>query len=384
MIKFLLLSFLVTSSALALETKTDFNLKGELQAKNLDNENSFEVGTFNTDLKIELGEYRSFEFNWLLRYSHSDLYNENEAPLFWSNYPNESISRNMFKLKKIDEGKYTRTESVLNKFFYRWGDSETNFTVGRMFVQYGEGLSFNPINPFSYPTTFSTLQNIRQGNDGLKFSFNMERELTLNLFIFGNKNLDPEDEEVTRTIFLNADYTYDPKNHFHYIIGEDQKRHILGMEYKYSFEDGLFFIQAAIESERLNKKSSSESMQHGLIGIEKDLGDFWVTRLEAGRQDFDKKENYGWRAINFLPQEYFFALINQVSLDEKLLLNFNFSQDIKTDFQYLLVKLDYTFSNHLKTHAFYGKTLSFNQEDEENLFQDQIPMELGVGMSFIF
>src|SRR5690606_7070399 len=158
-----------------------FYSEGELQKSALESqygdEDSYSTvhkAYANTGAKIVIDKHRTVKLNWLLRYTNSELYHENPAPLFWANYPNHTIARNMFKLRKVDEDKYAITESTLNQFSYRWQDEESSVTLGRMFIKYGEGFTFNPINPFNYPTHFSSLRNIDQGNDGLKISLKMQ------------------------------------------------------------------------------------------------------------------------------------------------------------------------------------------------------------------
>lgn len=338
----------------------------------------------NTDFKMTFFKHHTIDANWFLRYANSPMYKNGQDTTFWSNFPNKVLARDMFKLEKYDEGTYSQTESTLNQFVYSWGDEEMWFSLGRMFVKYGEGFTFNPINPFNLSTHYSSYQDTDQGNDGLSLSLQATPDLILNLYIFGDKSLTDYNGQFSRTIFVMGDWSVSPKTHIHYIFGEDQRRHNFGFEYKYSFEKGIFFAQGIHQTERVDEKSKSESLNHFLLGYERDLSPSWVSRIEIGRQDLDEKKGYGWKNMSFLPMHHFVSLINQFQMTDKMSLRINFAAEPETQFHYLMTQATYSLGKYLEMHAFYGKTLHLDPEHEKVSTETGIPMELGGGFRFIF
>lgn len=383
--------FFISLAILSTNAYSKFSVDGEIQEKALeksykghDGYTPFHAGYFNSNLVLDLNEKREIRFNWLFRYYNSEaLYKEN-VPFRSLVYPARSISRNMFKLSKKDTGKYSYTESTLNEFNYNFKDGDTSVSLGRMFVHYGEGMTFNPINPFHRPLLYSNFKNNDQGNDGMIIALHPNDKTTLNIYLFGNQDLEDKNENVSRTIFLNASINLNSKNHLHLIAGEDQQRQTSGFEYKYSFDKGLFFIQGMSKSKRLDLKDESEKVYHALTGLEYDFSKYFSSRIETGHEGHDKKLGVGERSLNYIALHNFYTLINQISLSDKTRLNLNYTRDFKTTFGYLQTELGYKASKNLEYRAFYSKTVSLKEKHKDAASQNSLPVELGLSLAFNF
>ena len=96
--------------------------------------------------------------------------NEYIAPNIFT-FPQKLVARDVFKLQYNDVKSDQRSEVILNKLFYEWDYDEHRFMIGRMYINYGQGEIFNPINPFNQPTGLTAISQVAQGNDGFNFEF---------------------------------------------------------------------------------------------------------------------------------------------------------------------------------------------------------------------
>lgn len=321
--------------------------------------------------------------NWFLRYSQSELYKDNYVAPTFSLYPNTVITRDIFKLEKIDKDgeNGTVTESILNEFNYEWGDDETVFNVGRIFVEYGEGFVFNPINPFYLPLGFSTLQNIRQGNDGMKFYVQSEKDFRFHFYIFGDKQFTDYNGQITRTIMFRGDWDYSSQLHINYILGEDQKRHKYGFEVRYAFDQGQVYGQAVRNSQRLDKEDPGDNgLFHYIVGYEKDLTHNWTSRLEFGKHDTDNTYGEAIYQQSFLPQKNFIALANQFRLTDLVKVSLNGSVDPNSGFSYAHMNVNHEYSKALQFHVFISGPMSRAKSEPEFASQRVFAGEFGLGL----
>jgi hypothetical protein len=323
----------------------------------------------------------SLNINWFFRYSESNLYKHDYVAPRFSNYPNNVILRNVFKLKKVDTSDRSITESILNKFSYQWGDNETQFTFGRMYIEYGEGYVFNPIDPFMLPSAFSTLQNIKQGNDGLKFYINSASDFRLHFYVLGDKQFTDFDGRITRTVMLRGDWDKTNQLHINYILGEDQKRHKYGAELRYSFDEGLVFGQAVRNSQRLDKEDPSDKgLFHYIIGYQKDLTSQLTSRLEFGKYDQDNTFTDANYQQNFLPQKNFIALINSYKFSDLVMFRVNTSIDTESGFSYIHADVNHRYDKALQFHVFFSAPMSRAKNETKYAAQRVFAGEAGLGV----
>jgi hypothetical protein len=114
------------------------------------NDDQFNLVMGNLNAKAEFKESR-VEANYFLRHGQSSLYqNDFIAPLI-INFPNKLVARDVFGLDYSRQDKDYRTDSVINKFYYELDGEDSRFVFGRMYINYGSGEIFNPINPFNQP-----------------------------------------------------------------------------------------------------------------------------------------------------------------------------------------------------------------------------------------
>jgi hypothetical protein len=398
MIKLFILINLISLNAMANSIiRSDFSGNIDAQAKALkntqtakdlgqdwDQENMYLLYG-NVTSNVYFKKKAKLHVNWFWRYSQSELYeNDSVAPRF-SLYPNNVIKRDIFKLETIQEGDGYVTESILNSFNYEWGDEETVFTFGRMFVEFGEGKTFNPINPFMLPLAFSTLQNIQQGNDGLKFYINSTDRFRFHFYIFGDKQFTDYDGKITRTIMFRGDWDYSKEIHINYIIGEDQKRHKYGAEIKYSISDGAFYAQGVRNSQRLDKEDAQDKgLFHYLIGYRKNLSHNWLGRLEIGK--FDQSNQYieAQYNQNFLPQKNFVTLSNEVRLTDLVKIELNGSVDPTSRFSYFHLDVNHEYSKKMQFHVFISGPMSRAKEEDQFAAQRVFAGEFGLGLRSVF
>lgn len=396
MIKFLLPLLVVFSANSFAIIKSEFSGNLDAQAKKLKNSNTAEDLGQNWDEEDMLLIYSNirgkihfrkstFNINWFLRYSQSDLYEGDYVAPRFSVYPNNVILRDIFKLEKIDEADGAVSESILNEFNYEWGDDETVFNVGRIPVTFGEGYVFNPINPFMLPSAFSTLQNINQGNDGMKFYIQSEKDFRIHFYIFGDKQFTDYDGQITRTLMFRGDWDYSDQVHVNYILGEDQKRHKYGFEIRYAFDGGLVFGQAVRNSQRLDKEDPSDNgLFHYVVGYEKDVSHNWTSRLEFGKYDQDNtyvEPNY---SQNFLPQKNFVALINSVRMTDLVTVQANASVDPKSGFSYYHMDVNHQHDKTLQFHIFISGPMSRAKDKTQFSAQRVFAGEFGLGFRSVF
>lgn len=398
MINFIALLFLLISfSVCAKEFDIEFAGSFGLQAKSIENSLTADnfgqdwkkdeayIGYANMDVKLEL-YHNKIDANWFVRHSQSDLYDQDKdyiAPFYFA-FPNKVVSRNVFKLRKIDRTDDSVTESILNQFIYEWGDEDTSFVFGRMFIEFGEGYFFNPIDPFMLPLSLSTLQGVQQGNDGLSFHFDKRSDLQVNLYLLGDKQFTDYDGRITRTILLHGDWDYTKQTHINYILGEDQKRHKYGFEIKHSFDTGLIYAQAVRHSQRLDKEEEDDKgLQHYLLGYEKDLTRNLTSRLELGRHEIDDTFPEAEYERNFLPIEDFIGLSNMYRFNDR---NFAILQGL-TDTKTQMLYLQSSFTHRLKKYfeiKLFAKGVVARSKDDDDSQQRTIPREFGAAFQSQF
>ena len=367
-----------------LQTKGIKNLK---QAKDLGQDWDHEVlnlayANLNSHVHFKRS---SLKVNWFLRYSESELYRKNYLQTRYAVYPNNVILRNAFKLKSTETSDRAKTESVLNQFEYNWGDDEAEFSIGRMFIEYGEGYTFNPIDPFMLPLAFSTLKNIKKGNDGLKFFIHSASDFRLHFYILGDKQFTDYDGKITRTVMLRGDWDYNEQVHINYILGEDQKRHKYGGEIRYSFLTGLLFAQAVRHSQRLDKEDPSDKgLFHYILGYEKELTNRLTSRVELGKFDQDNKFTEANYQQNYLPLSSFVALVNIYQLTDSNKILLNGSLDPESEFSYLYGEFIHQYSKSIQITLFGSGPLSRAKKDEKYAAQQIFAGDVGLGIRGFF
>jgi hypothetical protein len=395
---FILISLPVWSKV---ESELSGNVEGQLRhAKNnpaaqeelfqdWDNENFYLVyGNLNG--KVEMGNSR-IESNIFARYSKSDLYDpapnalgERDPYLATAIYtfPNRLVVRDMFRLEHKDQREDYQTEAVINKLYYEWDYDEHRFMAGRMYVNYGLGEIFNPINPYNQPTGLTSISQVAQGNDGISFTFYVSDIHTIQFLLLGDKSYHEYDGRITRTLWAHGEYQYSDKLQLDYVIGEDQERHKLGGQMSYRFEEAMIFGQIFYQSQNVKNKPSN-NLWDIMLGYDQQLDSKWHIRFEGGYQKENRYLNPDSLGERFLPTEYFAALANIYEIHPLVKLNGTIVNDIKSGFTYLIVKATYNLSQNTEAELF-GFTPVAKGGEADNAAQKLVTTDVGVALRAFF
>lgn len=396
----LCLLFLSFSAFAEIKSELSGNIEGQIrhaknnpEAKedlfqNWNNEN-FYLAYGNLNGKIEFANSR-IEANWFVRYSQSDLYDPkpnvfgNSDPYLATRiftFPNKLVARDVFKLQHVKQNGDTQLESILNKLYYEMELEENRFMFGRMYVNYGQGEIFNPINPFNQPTALTSISQVAQGNDGFSFMFFVSDIHTVQFLLLGDKSVEDYEGEITRTLWAHGEYQYSDKLQLDYVIGEDQNRHKVGGQVSYRFEEAMAFLQGLYQSQDL-RDDPSNNLVDILLGYDQQLDAKWHIRLETGYQKenrFVNPQNF----VRFLPTEYFAALANVYELHPLVKISGTIILDIKSGFTYFIAKGTYDIGNDMEAELF-GFTPIAKGDDTDNVAQKLVTTDIGLALRAFF
>ncbi len=391
----LYLIFLLSFSALAMEAEISGNI--ETQARHSWNnpvgkdepllgqdweEDNFFMTYGNLTGKLDFKSSR-LEANWFNRYSESNLYtNPNYvAPQIFL-FPRKLVARDLFKMQYKQTSRYSQTESILNKMFYEWEYDEHKFTIGRMYINYGQGEIFNPINPFNQPTGLTSVSQVAQGNDGVGFSFYVNDKHTMDFYFLGDKSFDDYNGEVANTIWLHGEYQATDSLQLDYALGQDQKRDKLGGQVSYRLGEGLIFAQGLYQSAFVNDMPSHNLLDL-VLGYDLQLTSKWHLRTEGGYQKTNRYNLAGSFAERFLPTEYFVAVANQYEIHPLIKLSGTIIYDIKTGFAYGIAKSTFDLGHDFEGDIF-GYSPIVKGQDVENVSQKLVTTDVGLALRMFF
>ncbi len=355
-----------------------------------DNENFF-LAYGNVNAKIELGDSR-LEANWFGRHGLSPLYEPkplsplgaDRDPYLATNvfsFPQRLVARDMFKLQHVYQQGDRKTESVLNKFYYEWDYDKNRFMVGRMYINYGLGEIFNPMNPFNQPTGLTAISQVAQGNDGFSLTYFVSDSHTIQFLLLGDKRIEGYDGEINRTLWLHGEYQYSGNLQLDYVIGEDQNRQKIGGQVSYQLEDALIFTQLLYQSPNI-KDEPSHNLLDLLFGYDQQLTGIWHVRFEGGYQKSDRFAT-ATTFDRFLPTEYFGALANVIEVHPLLKVSGTLIHDVKSGFSYTIAKATYSATKSTEVEAFAFSPISRGDEPD-NLAQKLVTQDLGVALRAFF
>lgn len=398
---FLLLGLFLSSSVFALDTELSGNIEGQIrhvknneEAKDAplyqdwNNENFYLVyGNLNGKINFEKSK---IEGNWFVRYSQSELYDPKPVgplkrdPYFATQiftFPNHLVARDLFKLQHLNQSGNQQTESVLNKLYYEQELEVHRFMFGRMYVNYGLGEIFNPINPFNQPTALTSISQVAQGNDGASFTYFVNDNHNIQFLLLGDKRIEGYDGDVDITFWMHGEYQYNDQLQLDYVLGEDQNRRKIGGQISYQLENALIFTQLLYQSQTL-KDEPSNNLWDILLGYDQQITNKWHIRFEGGYQKKDRfinPENFE----RFLPTEYFVALANVYEIHPLVKLNATIINDIKSGFSYFIAKGTYSLTKSTELEAF-GYTPASKGDEPDNLAQRLVTTDIGIALRAFF
>lgn len=349
---------------------------------------SFNLLYGNINGKVEFGTSR-IEANWFGRYSQSDLYDPKPTALGARDpylatqiftFPNKLVARDLFKLQHIDQSGDHQFESILNKLYYEWESEQNRFMGGRIYINYGLGEIFNPINPFNQPTGLTAISQVAQGNDGFSFTFFLSEKHTVQFLLLGDKSLD-DDGQIDKTIWAHGEYQYSDKMQLDYVVGEDQERHKIGGQVSYQLEEALVFTQLLYQTQNVKNKPSN-NLWDILFGYDEQMTSKWHLRFEGGYQKSNRFTDTQ-KFERFLPTEYFLALSNIYELHPLVKINGTIINDIKSGFNYFIAKGTYSFYENMELELF-GFTPVSKGDEADNLAQKLVTKDIGLAIRGFF
>jgi hypothetical protein len=386
---FLLILFL-TTPLLAAETEFSGNLEAQSrhswnnpEAKDLFqnwNQKDFHLIYGNLNGKVQFKDSK-LEANWFVRHSYSELYKDHYvAPQIYT-FPNSLVARNLFKLEYKNQGSYALNESILNKLYYEWNAEGNRFAVGRMYINYGLGEIFNPINPFNQPTGLTSISQVAQGSDGASFTYYVDDQHTIDFYLLADKNLAGYENKITKTVWIHGEYQVSEKLQVDYVLGEDQKRDKFGTQISYRFEEAMAFLQTLYQTDYLDNKPS-QSLLDVLLGYDQQLSSKWHIRMEGGYQEQNKYQTttFGTR---FLPTEYFAALALVDEIHPLLKISGTLINDVKSGFTYFIAKNTFDLGHNSEAEIFGFIPVSKGQHIS-NPAQKLVTTDIGVALRTFF
>lgn len=345
------------------------------------NEEDFYLGYGNLGGKATYGR-STIDTNVFARHSRSDLYKNNFAAVRFFNFPEKLVARDIFKLQHFHQNESTRDEVVLNKLYYQWENEDARFLVGRIYINYGLGEIFNPINPFNQPTGLTSISQVAQGNDGMGFSIFSTESHKVDFYLLGDKKLDGYDGQINRTLWAHGELQVSGNLELEYVIGEDQDRNKIGSQVSYQWDDNLLFFQGLYQTALISTKRSNNLMDI-LLGFDRQLSGKWHLRVESGYQKQNRFINLLTGPERFLPIEYFIAIANQYEIHPLVKLSATFINDIKSGFTYGLAKLSFSLSENAEAEIF-GYSPIMKGGKAENPVQKLVTQDAGAALRYFF
>lgn len=332
--------------------------------------------------KLDFGGSR-LETNWFLRHSYSKLYGDNYLAPQIFNFPNRLVARDMFKLQYIKQENNYQTESILNKFFYEFDVKDHKIIVGRMYINYGQGEIFNPINPFNQPTGLTAISQIAQGNDGAAVKYYLNDGHVIDFLVLGDKRFEGYEGEITPTLWAHGEYQASEKLQLDYVLGQDQDRRKLGGQGNYRFEEAMVFAQVLYQSEYIDEDRPSTHLWDALLGYDQQLTSKWHLRSEGGYQKKNPFANLSTFGERFLPTEYFVALANQYEVHPLVKLTGTVINDLKSGFTYFIAKSTFDLGHSMEAEV-YGYTPVSKGDDADNPAQKLVTSDIGLALRAFF
>ncbi|MGE3610907.1 MAG: hypothetical protein AB7I27_15055 [Bacteriovoracaceae bacterium] len=388
-----LVLFLLSFSAMA---KLDADLSGNVEAQgrhawnNQDakddlyqkwDQKDFYLIYGNLNGKVELNGSR-VEANWFVRHSYSELYRDKYlAPQIYT-YPNKLVARDIFQFQyKKQENNY-QIESILNKLFYEWDYEEHKFAIGRMYINYGQGEIFNPINPFNQPTGLTSISQVAQGNDGMAFTFFVNENYSVDFYILGDKQQDGYSGQIEKTVWIHGEYQANEDLQLDYVLGQDQKRLKAGGQVSYQFPSIMVFGQTLYQSDYVDD-TESHPMWDVMLGADQQVTSKWHVRFEGGYQKKNRFNQTIDFSSRFLPTEYFAALANQYDIHPLVKVGLTVINDFKTGFTYGLAKSTFNLKKDLEADIFAYSPVTKGSESS-NVAQKLVTTDIGLALRAFF
>jgi hypothetical protein len=355
------------------QAKEDFNQRWD--------EEDFYLGYGNLTGKLNYSQ-SAIESNLFVRHSRSDLYRNDYAATRFFNFPDKLVARDLFKLQHVHQNDETRDEVILNKLFYQWQNDDVRFTAGRMYINYGLGEIFNPINPFNQPTALTSISQVAQGNDGVGFSIFSSEKHKIDFYLLGDKRFDDYEGKISHTLWIHGELQFTGNFEAEYVLGQDQDRNKAGTQLSYQWDDNLLFFQGLYQTAYISDKQSNNLIDI-LLGVDRQFTQKWHVRMEAGYQKQNRYLNPFTPQDRFLPTEYFIALANQYEFHPLVKGTLTFINDVKSGFTYGLTRLTLSLSENSEGEIF-GYSPVARGDRADNITQKLVTQDVGIAARIFF
>lgn len=344
----------------------------------------------NLNPKIEF-EDSKIEANYFLRHAVSDLYRDDFlAPRIYT-FPNKLIARDLFKLTHRDERINSQTDSAINKLYFEKSFQKFRLAGGRLYINYGLGEIFNPVNPFNQPTGLTSIANVAQGNDGAQAKIFANDNHTIDLLLLGDKSINDYDGEISTTAWIHGEIIASDRLTLDYAGGLDQRRNKIGGQLAYKFDEAMVFAQALFQTEDSEKQNSKE-LWDLMLGYDEQMNGKWHLRIEGGYQKKETSPIINPSALGdrFLPVEYFVAFANTYEAHPLLNLGGTLISDFTTGFTYFIARGTLSLSDNIEGEIFLFTPVAKGEEsgdplkDPNSLSQKLVTQDLGLALRAFF
>lgn len=344
----------------------------------------------NLNGKLTFKESR-LETNCFMRLSTSELYTPDPTPLGPREpylatriftFPQKLVARDIFNLQFKDRQETFQYESVLNKLTYEYDIRYHRLTLGRMYINYGLGEIFNPINPFNQPTGLTAISQVAQGNDGVGFNYKYSRKLSLDFYALGDKTIEGDNGKIDQTFWTHGEYQATQKLQLDFVLGEDQNRRKMGGQLSYNTDQALVFIQMLYQTKLINN-TPSNTLVDALLGYDRQLTAKWHLRFEGGYQEKNQFLSFNSVGERFLPTEYFIALANQYELHPLIKVTGTIINDLKSGFTYFITKNTLDLGHDMEMEVFGFLPLA-RGDAADNEAQKLVTTDVGMALRAFF
>lgn len=344
----------------------------------------------NLSPKIEF-EDSKIEANYFLRHAVSDLYRKDFlAPRIYT-FPNKLIARDLFKLNHRDERINSQTDSAINKLFFEKSFQKFRLAGGRLYINYGLGEIFNPVNPFNQPTGLTSIPNVAQGNDGVQGKIFATENHTVDLLLLGDKSINDYEGKISPTAWIHGELIATDRLTIDYAGGLDQRRTKAGGQIGYKFDEAMVFGQVLYQTKD-SDIDESENLLDLMLGYDEQMNSKWHLRIESGYQQKKKNTTLDPNALGdrFLPVEYFVAFANTYELHPLLNVGGTLIGDFTTGFTYFIARATLSLGENIEGELFVfspiakGEESDFNLKDPNSLAQKLVTQDLGLALRAFF
>ena len=320
------------------------------------------------------------QFDVYTRFASSSLFTKDMDEMKVSSvfFPQQIVARDALKSNhlKINDDQYEQV--LLYQAAYEWGDEDVTFRVGRFPVVFGQGYYINPINPLNHAQSFSP-QKLDQVNDGAQITFHTKKRLKLHLYFLGDKRYTDYNEDITRTVMIRGEWKKSSLTSLNYIIGEDQKRHKYGFEFRHGMKDSFVAAQGVRYSQQLDESSDSAGLAHYLVSLNKALNSSHHISLEFGKfqRDEDEKSQIQY---NYLPFESFVGPSWKYQLSDKLSSRVDYVVNSESKASIYNISIGYQYSKQFLAMLYTTGLATDSDDDPDFQQEDLFPTMLGLNL----